>query len=76
MREAGRSISKDCSIISGGKLPTLSTRWSTSKYRRSEKLENSFISWKSIGVVKQIKFFIGPSWKIEPYKSDSTPPKQ
>lgn len=25
---------------------------------------------------KQIKFFIGPSWKIEPYKSDSTPPKQ
>ena len=54
----------------------LSTRWSTSKYRRSAKFENSFIPRKSIGVVKQIRFFIGPSLKIEPYSSDSTPPKQ
>src|SRR3954453_4503476 len=61
VREAGRSISNDDRIISGGTLPPLSTRGSTSKERRSEKFENSFISRKSIGVVKQIKFFIGPS---------------
>src|ERR1700737_81519 len=64
-RDAGRSISKDVKIISGGTLPTLSIRRSTSKYRRSEKFENSFISRKSTGVVKQIRFLSGPSLKID-----------
>src|ERR1700738_727178 len=75
-RDAGRSISNDDRIISGGTLAPLSTSRATSKERRSEKFWNSFISRKSIGVVKQIRFFIGPSLKIEPYSSDSTPPKQ
>src|ERR1700737_473016 len=65
-RDAGRSISKEERIISGGTLPPLSMRRSTSKERPSAKFANSFISRKSIGVVKQIRFFIGPSWKIEP----------
>src|SRR5580692_2444780 len=72
-RDAGRSISNDERIISGGRLPTLSTRRSTSKERRSAKFENNVIPRKSIGVVKQIRFFIGPSLKIAPYSSDNTP---
>src|SRR3954465_2579605 len=75
-REAGLSISNEDRIISGGTLPTLSISRSTSKYRLSEKFWNRFIWRKSIGVVKQIKFFMGPSRKIDPYSSDSTPPKQ
>src|SRR5258708_38644173 len=75
-RDAGRNISNDERNNSGGTLPTLSINRSTSKWRLSEKFWNSFISRKSTGVVKQIRFFIGPSAKIEPYNSDSTPPKQ
>src|SRR6202158_2389565 len=48
-RDAGRSISNDDRIISGGTLPILSTSRSTSKYRLSEKFWNSFISRKSTG---------------------------
>src|ERR1700730_19361921 len=65
-RDAGRNISNDDRIISGGTLPTLSISLSTAKYRLSEKFWNSFISRKSTGVVKQIRFFIGPSAKIDP----------
>ena len=39
-------------------------------------ISKQFSSRKSIGVMKQIRFFVGPSAKIEPYCSDSTPPKQ
>src|SRR3981081_4777943 len=75
-RDAGRNISNDDRIISGGTLPTLSISLSTSKYRLSEKFWNSFISRKSTGVVKQIRFLIGPSAKIGPYNSERTPRHQ
>src|ERR1700738_1235669 len=71
-RDAGRSMAQDDRIIAGGTLRTLSISLSTSKERLSEKFWNSFISRKSTGVVKQIRFFIGPSAKIDTKSSDST----